>query len=398
MGIQVVGNGVGPTKNNAFKLSEPAIYDIAIIGGGLAGLSLAIQAGYNGYRTVLFEKETYPFHRVCGEYISLESWNFLEQLGLPLSNMQLPIIRQLIVSAPNGNTIQQTLPLGGFGISRYTIDAKLLALAKNAGVTICEKTKVTDIQFEQDRHSIEHTGGITLAKVTVAGFGKRSNLDIKWKRAFTQQKNNKLNNFIGVKYHIEIDHPADTIALHNFEDGYCGISKIEEEKSCLCYLTTAKHLQNNRQSIPQMEEQVLFKNPHLKKIFTRAKFLYAAPETISQISFEQKALVENHLLFCGDAAGMITPLCGNGMSMALHSSKIAFGAIHLFLQHQLSRSQMEAQYTAVWKKQFQRRLSTGRLIQQMFGKPWLTNIFIQTLQPFPKFTSYLIRQTHGEPF
>ena len=70
---------------------------IVVIGGGLAGLSLSIQLAKAGYKVVLFEKEKYPFHKVCGEYISLESWNFIEQLGLPLSNMNLPIIKKLIV-------------------------------------------------------------------------------------------------------------------------------------------------------------------------------------------------------------------------------------------------------------------------------------------------------------
>jgi flavin-dependent dehydrogenase len=56
------------------------IYDVAIIGGGLAGLTLSIQCANAGYNTILFEKETYPFHKVCGEYISLESYSFRETL------------------------------------------------------------------------------------------------------------------------------------------------------------------------------------------------------------------------------------------------------------------------------------------------------------------------------
>ncbi len=89
-------------------------YDIAIAGGGLAGLALAIQCARAGYKTVLFEREKYPFHKVCGEYISLESWNFLQDLGLPLSDMQLPIINRLLISTPDGNYIETPLPLGGF--------------------------------------------------------------------------------------------------------------------------------------------------------------------------------------------------------------------------------------------------------------------------------------------
>ena len=101
-------------------MSLQSKYDIAIVGGGLAGLALAIQCARAGYKTVLFEREKYPFHKVCGEYISLESWNFLQDLGLPLSDMQLPIINRLLITTPDGNYIETTLPLGGFGISRYT--------------------------------------------------------------------------------------------------------------------------------------------------------------------------------------------------------------------------------------------------------------------------------------
>ena len=118
-------------------------YDLAIIGGGLAGLALSILSARSGYRTIVFEKERYPFHKVCGEYISLESWNFLEELGLPLKQMNLPLIRKLLVSAPNGKFIEQDLPLGGFGISRFKIDYELSLLAKQAGVEILEETKVT---------------------------------------------------------------------------------------------------------------------------------------------------------------------------------------------------------------------------------------------------------------
>ncbi|MBC7511814.1 MAG: FAD-dependent oxidoreductase, partial [Ferruginibacter sp.] len=54
-------------------MNDTQQYDITIIGGGLAGLALAIQLVKKGYSVALFEKEQYPFHKVCGEYISLES-------------------------------------------------------------------------------------------------------------------------------------------------------------------------------------------------------------------------------------------------------------------------------------------------------------------------------------
>lgn len=379
-------------------MSEMQRYDVTIIGGGLAGLALSIQLAREGYSTALFEKETYPFHKVCGEYISMESWNFIEQLGLPLSTMKLPIIKKLMVSAPNGNQLQHSLPLGGFGISRYKIDYELMKIATSAGVTVYENCKVEDVTFSNGLFELSTPRGNFTSSVCTGSFGKKSNLDVKWKRVFLHKKNNKLSNYVGIKYHIKINGAPDTIALHNFKDGYCGMSKIENDTWCLCYLTNAANLKNNDNSIHALEKNELFKNPHLQSIFTAATFLFTEPITISQISFAKKTLVENHVLLCGDAAGVITPLCGNGMSMALHSSKLAAAAISAFLQKQISRPQMENRYRRSWKKQFGARLVAGRIIQEGFGKTWITNIFVAIMKKLPFLTTWLIKQTHGKPF
>src|SRR6202012_3168133 len=145
--------------------TEIIMYDVIIAGGGLAGLALSIQLGKAGYRVALFEKEIYPYHKVCGEYISLESWNFLQELGLPLSDWNLPVIRTLLLSAPNGLSLEQELPLGGFGISRYKIDAALAALARAAGVGLYEGVRVTDIGFEKQVPIVSTSAGSFEARI-----------------------------------------------------------------------------------------------------------------------------------------------------------------------------------------------------------------------------------------
>lgn len=379
-------------------MNKPTYFNAIIIGGGLAGLSLSIQLAKAGFAVALFEKEQYPFHKVCGEYISMESWNFIETLGLPLAQMQLPIIKKLVVTAPGGNLLQQSLPLGGFGISRYTLDNQLKNIAAQNGVKVLENCRVDEVIFGNDQFTITAGSNQYYCKVCCGSFGKRSNLDVKWGRNFINKKSNKLNNYIGVKYHIKTEFAIDQIALHNFKDGYCGISAIEEGKYCLCYLTNAANLKANNNSIAAMEKNVLHKNKYLKKIFENSEFLYQSPVTISQISFNKKSQIENHLLMLGDAAGLITPLCGNGMSMALHSSKIASSYIIEFLNNNISRSAMEESYLVHWKKTFQKRLKYGRLIQSLFGKEWATNIFVSTMKRLPWVTKQLIKQTHGNPF
>ena len=379
-------------------MQDDATYDLAIVGGGLAGLALSIQIAKAGYRVILFEKEQYPFHRVCGEYISLESWNFLQQLGVDLSSLNVSHIKRLQVSDIKGVFFEQPLPLGGFGISRYKLDHTLAQIAKQTGAVVREQTRVNDIQFSNDRFNIESTKGNFKAKVVAGSFGKRSNLDVKWKRPFIVAKKNKLNNYIGVKYHIRYDFPDDLIALHNFKKGYCGISKVEDDKYCLCYLTTAGNLQNSNNDIRRMEQNTLSANPHLKKIFNECDMLWKEPVVISQISFDKKNLVEDHVLMMGDAAGMITPLCGNGMSMAMHASKIAAEQILKFLEGTISRQTMEQEYAKKWNKLFANRLRTGRMLQRLFDSQWLTTLIIRLGRTFPSVIRSLIKQTHGDPF
>ena len=372
-------------------------FDVAIIGGGLAGLSLAIQLA-SSCRVLLFEKESYPFHKVCGEYISMESHGFLERLGIPLTEMALPNITSLVVTAPDGNELRQQLDLGGFGISRFTLDDLLQKRARSLGVTIFDQTRVEQVAFANEQFSISTTKQTYTAKVCCGSFGKRSNLDLKWKRPFALSPKGRLQNYVGVKYHVRASLARDTISLHNFPDGYCGISAIEEDKYCLCYLTRASNLKRAGQSIEVMEKTILSGNPALRRVFDSVEKIYDHPETISQISFEQKSLVEQHVIMLGDAAGMITPLCGNGMSMAMHASLLLAGEIRHFLEGKISRAGLESNYTMKWKRQFHRRLQAGRLIQRFFGKAAVTNGFIRTMKIFPSLTRLLIRSTHGKPF
>ena len=379
-------------------MQDDITYDLAIAGGGLAGLALSIQIVKAGYKVILFEKENYPFHKVCGEYISLESWDFLQGLGIDLPSLNVSHIKRLQVSGIKGIFFEQPLQLGGFGISRYKLDHTLAQIAKQAGVVIHEQTRVNDIHFSQELFNIESTKGNFKAKMAAGSFGKRSNLDVKWKRPFIMARKNKLNNYLGVKYHIRYNFPDDLIALHNFKKGYCGISKVEDGQYCLCYLTTADNLQHSGSDIKKMEQTILSANPHLKKIFDECEMLWKEPVVISQISFDKKELIKDHILMIGDAAGMITPLCGNGMSMALHASKIAAEQVSKFLDGIISRDMMEKNYSANWNKLFANRLKTGRMLQRLFDSQWLTTLMIRFGRSFPQAIRALIKKTHGHPF
>ena len=367
--------------------------NVLIIGGGLAGLTSAILLQKNGYQVSLFEKKKYPFHRVCGEYISNEVLPFLESLNIGISELGPSRINRLAVTSVSGKVMQADLPMGGFGISRFKLDYLLCQHAECLGVEFIFE-KVDEIPFIEGKFRISTPGNkVFKSAIAIAAYGKRSNLDQKLNRRFFYRR----SPYLGVKYHVKTDLSGNLIRLDNFQGGYCGVSKIEDDKYCLCYLAETANLKKYS-GIPEMEEQVLFRIPHLRSLFKNSEFLFEKPEVINEISFERKPLTENHLLFCGDSAGMITPLCGNGMAIAIHSGKILAESIMRFAKKgsSLNRTALEQDYKLRWEKQFALRLKSGRLIQRLFGNTFASDLAVYTLDKFPSLTQSLIKKTHGE--
>ncbi|WP_400193210.1 NAD(P)/FAD-dependent oxidoreductase [Hymenobacter sp. B81] len=369
--------------------------DVLIIGGGLAGLTAALDLAARGHSVVLVEKRQYPFHRVCGEYVSNEVRPYLQRLGADPAALDPARIGRLLVSAPGGRTLSARLDLGGFGLSRYALDEFLYERAVERGVQGLLPATVAEVQLGADEHfRVALADGQELrARVVLGAYGKRATLDRQLNRPFFRQR----SPYVGVKYHLRLDFPPDLIALHNFADGYAGLSAIEGGRYCFCYLTTREQLRRHG-SIPALEEQVLARNPHLRRVLSEAERLYAQPEVINEISFAPKACVEQHVLMCGDSAGLITPLCGNGMAMAIHGAALAAAHTHAFLRGELNRAALEAAYSRDWQRTFAGRLRVGRWVQQLFGGPRLTDAVVGSLRYAPGLVRTLVRQTHGQPF
>jgi flavin-dependent dehydrogenase len=368
---------------------------IIIAGGGLAGLIASIHLTRSGVPCAVIEKKAYPFHRVCGEYISNEVVPYLRSLDAFPESIGPSTISRFQLTSINGSHSEMALDLGGFGISRFTFDHYLYERARDLGVEFVLNTEIEKILFTNDHFSVETATKSFQTPVVVGTFGKRSKLDIFLNRSFIAKR----SPYVGVKYHIRLkEFPDDLIALHNFHDGYCGISRVEGDIVNLCYLTSRSNLKQHG-SIPALEKAVLHKNPFLKEIFQSAEFLFEKPETINEISFETKAPVEQHILMAGDSAGMISPLCGNGMAIAIHSAKILSEHVIRFLNDaKYSRSQMEKDYHTAWMKQFAGRLWTGRQIQRLFGGTRVSNFAVNLANKTPPFADFLMRQTHGKPF
>ena len=372
---------------------EVKVHDIIVIGGGLAGLTAALDLSHSGYDIVVFEPNTYPHHKVCGEYVSNEVNPYLRQLGVDLPSVGAVEITDFEISSVNGRIAKAKLPLGGMGVSRYALDNLLYEKARDRQVKFIF-SKVSGVHFGQDRFQVTADGESHVAKVVIGAYGKRSALDKSLGRNFISKK----QPWLAVKGHFLYKGiPENQVALHNFEGGYGGLSKIETGAVNFCYLTSYHSFQKQG-TIERFNQYVVSGNRHLKLFLNEAAPVFENPLTIAQISFEKKEPIVDHLLMCGDTAGLIHPLCGNGMAMAIHSAKLASGVIRNYLEEKTyGRTQKEKEYIKKWNRTFKSRLWYGRKLQYMLLNKKYMDMGVRAIGSFQGLLSAIIAKTHGKP-
>tara|TARA_R110001583_G_scaffold14664_6_gene61074 strand:+ start:54225 stop:55346 length:1122 start_codon:yes stop_codon:yes gene_type:complete len=367
-------------------------HDVLIIGGGLAGLTAAIHLALEGKDIAVFEMNEYPHHKVCGEYVSKEIEPYLNRLGVNPNAVGATNISQFQISTHKGYLVEIELPLGGFGISRYALDNMLYHRAKELGV-IFYFEKVIRTVFKDGAFIISTITHNYTSKIAFGAYGKRSILDKNMERKFSLKK----NSWLAVKAHYQIDDfPEQLVGLHNFDGGYGGLSKTETGAVNFCYLAHYETFKKYK-DITAFNNQVVAKNPFLHTFLSNAKPLFSQPMTIAQISFDKKDAVVDHMLMCGDTAGLIHPLCGNGMAMAIHSAKIASELVLRFLNDSnYERHQLEVEYKKRWSKTFSNRLWFGRKLQRILLNKSMVTMGIHTIGKSKTLLKYIISKTHGE--
>ncbi|WP_084182047.1 NAD(P)/FAD-dependent oxidoreductase [Maribacter ulvicola] len=367
-------------------------HSIVIIGGGLAGLTAAIHLSLEGLDVAVIEMKPLPHHKVCGEYVSKEIQPYLKRLGIDLKFEGAVDISKFQISTQDGYIVETDLPLGGFGISRYALDHLLYQRAQELGVQFYFE-KVIETVFKEDLFTIKTKSGCYSSKIAIGAYGKRSVLDKTLDRDFSKRK----QSWLAVKAHYSIaDFPKNLVALHNFKGGYGGLSQTESGAVNFCYLAHYDSFKKYK-DVESFNTEVVAENPFLKQFLSSAKPIFDQPMTIAQIAFDKKENVVDHMLMCGDTAGLIHPLCGNGMAMAIHSAKIASEFIvRFFKDADYSRNILEQDYKGAWAKAFKKRLWFGRKLQGiLMNKTWVS-VGIKSVGRSNSILKFIISKTHGD--
>jgi menaquinone-9 beta-reductase len=367
------------------------MYDVIIVGGGLSGCSAAIQLASRGHQVLLLEQQKYPAHKLCGEFLSVEVIEIFENLGIldEVKAIGAHPIHHAVLTATSGARFEHSLPGTALGLSRYQLDPLLFNRAAAVGADCKEGTIVREISGDfASGFRVVTSGGEFTSRMVLAAHGKRSPLDTQLKRPFASRK----SPWVAFKSHCDgLDLPG-TIELHAFPGGYCGLSMIETGQVNLCWIGHEKILQDSAdRNLPN----ALYENPALRDRLDHLVCSPAVRTRLSQISFELKGNFDGDICMIGDTVGMITPLCGDGMAMALRSAEIAVPLASGYLKGSLSSVQFKQQYQRNWQREFKLRLQLGRMIHTAFIQPKIAQASLQVCRSVPAIGNWIIQNTRG---
>lgn len=157
---------------NLYLSSAVERKETIIIGGGLSGLATAIDLALRGIEVQLFESKPYPHHKVCGEYVSNEILPYLKILGVDVFAHGAVPISTMEISGVGGKKVKTALPLGGFGLSRYTFDDILYQRARVLGVEVTF-SKIVEIHFDgRIFHLSDALGTTHYTEILIGPLGK----------------------------------------------------------------------------------------------------------------------------------------------------------------------------------------------------------------------------------
>ena len=369
-------------------------YDAAIIGGGLAGCGAAIHLAQRGHRVLLLEKQRYPAHKLCGEFLSVEVQAMFARLGVEqaVSEAGAHPIDRALVTTTGGTTFRHGLPGTALGLSRYRLDALLFERARTVGADARDGTAVRSVSGALgEGFRVEAGGEGFAARLVLGAYGKRGTLDRKLDREFLHDK----SPFVAFKAHYEGVELPHTIELHAFPGGYCGLSHVEGGWVNACWIAREEVLKDCGGAPEAMIAQAFRQNAALARRFDAMQRISDRFVAVSQVTFAPKGVFAGDVCMIGDTAGMIAPMCGDGMAMALRTAELVTPIASNFLGGRLDGDAFRRRYEAAWHREFGVRMRLGRWMHHAYCYPAPARLVVAACHRAPRLGRWLMHKTRG---
>ena len=316
---------------------SPALFDLAVIGGGPAGASAAITAARAGARVLLLERGRLPRQRVCGEFVSAESLILLADLlqtsapALLRDALRIPHTRLFF----DGHSVPAPIDPPAASIARFDLDYALWQAAELAGVSARMDTTIENVEGHGP-FMLRTLAEEFHAQAVINASGRWSNLT----PASSDPASDRNGKWLGLKAHFYEPSPHQSVDLYFFEGGYCGVQPVElagtrEDRINACAMV--------RSDVARSLPEVFAKNAELS---ARAAHWIPLMEavTTSPLIFREPEPVENGILMIGDAAAFVDPFIGDGISLALRSGALAAECLVPFFQSETSLAEAALRY------------------------------------------------------
>jgi menaquinone-9 beta-reductase len=374
-------------------------YDVAIVGAGPGGTSVAIRLARAGFSVVLIEKAKFPRQKLCGEFISPECLPHFDELGVGDEVITAGGVRlaRTVFYGHNGKGVEvKSEWFGGasaeaVGLSRAAMDNCLLQRAMRLGIDVIEGSahgivlngdRVSGIQIK-DKQGSETT---VEATITVDASGRGRVLA----RHLTNG-NGTPAKFVAFKTHV---HGAriseDTCEIWGYRGGYGGSSLVEGSRNNLCFIVSSREVKRVGSDANRLLREVVCANPRAAEVLSDA----VAVEPWLAVPIERYGRSElvpmPGLLTVGDAAAFIDPFTGSGILMALESGKILAKAIS---ENASSFDGLSAAYRAAYAAAFDRRLRTSAILRRAAFVPFAAELTVAVLALSSRFRRRIVRAT-----
>jgi flavin-dependent dehydrogenase len=294
--------------------------ETVIVGGGPAGAATACGLAGMGREAVVVERAAAPHHKVCGEFLSIETQTQLRQLGVDVAALGAVPIDQVAVYS-SARSVTAALPFRALSLSRYRLDDALLNRAQECGAQVKRGVSVRNVTPNGEIWTVECDDGESLqCRHLVLATGK-------WGlRGIGDARDNSL---VGLKMHlrptVEIRRAlTGRVELFLFNRGYAGLELVEDGIANLCCVLPRAAVARLVPGWPALRDYLAGKLPRLADRLGSADSLWdKAVAIVCPTGGYLHSETGPAVYRVGDRLAHIPPFTGDGMAIALGSGELA---------------------------------------------------------------------------